>query len=187
MKSLLAAALALALAAPLPATAKDVAGQAFADSVDVGGTQLTLNGVGIRKKVFIKVYAAGLYLPKVTHDADGVVTPDVPKRVRMVFLRGVTRAQVMDAFKEGFEKNTGGSDLPDLIAKLEKLTPAIPAEFKEGQELTVSYVPGEGAIVKGTGTDAVTIPGKAFADALFRNWFGKYPADGGLKTGLLGN
>lgn len=184
MNRLLATALALAVAAPAVTSAREVAGKPFADTVDVGGRKLTLNGAGIRKKLFVKVYAAGLYLPAATADADAAVAADGPKLVRMVFLRGVSRNQVMDAFKEGFEKNSGGPTLGELLGKLEQLAPAIPEELKEGQELTVAYVPGEGTTVRGSA--AVTIGGKPFADALFRNWLGPSPADSDLKKGLLG-
>jgi hypothetical protein len=32
----------------------------------------------------------------------------------------------------------------------------------------------------------VTVPGKAFADALLLNWLGTKPADDGLKDAMLG-
>jgi hypothetical protein len=184
MRTLLAAVLTLALAGP--AAARDVAGQAFGDAVELGGRKLALNGAGIRKKLFIKVYAAGLYLEAASADADAVVAADAPKLVRMVFLRGVSRDQVMGAFREGFEKNSAGPGLPELLGKLDRLAPAIPADLEEGNELTVAYVPGEGTTVRGSGGGTVTVAGKVFADALFRSWLGPSPADGDLKKGLLG-
>jgi hypothetical protein len=185
MKKLLAAAgLALALAAA-PAGARDVAGQPFADALDLAGQKLALNGAGIRKKLFIKVYAAGLYVTATGADADALVAADAPKLVRMVFLRGVTRDQVLGAFREGFEKNSAGPGLADLLRKMDDLAPAIPAAFKEGDELVVAYVPGEGATIRSGGASA-RVAGKPFADALFRNWLGPSPADGDLKKGLLG-
>jgi hypothetical protein len=176
--------LALVLASP-PAAARDVAGQAFADGLELGGQKLALNGAGIRKKLFIKVYAAGLYVTPASADADAVIAADAPKLVRMVFLRGVSRDQVLGAFREGFEKNSGGPALPELLRKLDELVPAIPADFKEGQELVVAYVPGEGATIR-SAAGSVLVAGKPFADALFRNWLGASPADGDLKKGLLG-
>jgi hypothetical protein len=186
MKSLLlAAALALCLAAPAPARAAKAAGVEFPDRVEAGGQTLRLNGVGLRKKLFIKVYAGGLYLQEPSRDAAAVVASDAPKRVRMVFLRDVTKKQVMDAYREGFEKNSGGPGLKDLLAKLDRIAPAIPAELKEGAELVVTYVPGEGTTVASPAGKA-TVDGKEFADALFKNWLGASPADESLKEGLLG-
>lgn len=184
MKKLAAAALALCVATP--ALARKVAGVEFPDSAVVGGQTLQLNGAGLRKKFIIKVYAGGLYLAEPSKDAAAVVAADAPKRVRMVFLRDVTKAQVLDAYREGFEKNSGGPGLPALVAKLEQIAPAIPAELKEGAEMLVTYVPGEGTTVVAAGGGTVTVAGKEFADALFRNWLGTKPADDGLKEGMLG-
>jgi hypothetical protein len=184
MKKTLAAALALSLATP--ALARKVAGIEFPDSVEVGGKTLKLNGAGLRKRFVVKVYAGGLYLAEPSADPAAIVAADAPKRVRMVFLRGVAKAQILDAYREGFEKNSGGPGLADLVAKLDRIAPAIPAELKEGAEMSVSYVPGEGTTVVAAGGGTATVEGKDFADALFRNWLGPKPADDDLKAGLLG-
>jgi hypothetical protein len=184
MKKLAAALALLALASP--ARAVKVGGVEFQDAIDVDGAKLTLNGAGIRKKFVIKVYAGGLYLAAPSKDADAIVAADAPKRVRMVFLRDVSRKQIMDAYRDGFRANSGGPNLEPLLAKLEKLTPAIP-DLKEGAEMFVTYVPGKGTTVAAAGGGApVTVEGKDFADAMFRNWLGGEPADAGLKEAMLG-
>jgi hypothetical protein len=183
MKKLALALAALALA--LPAQAKKVADVDFPDSIDVGGQTLKLNGVGIRQKMMFKVYVGGLYLAAPTSDAAAVVAADAPKRVRMVFMRDVDKKKILETYKEGFENNSGGPGLAGLVAKLDQLAPAL-ADMKEGSEMTVTYVPGQGTTVAAAGGGSVTIEGKDFADALFRNWFGPKPADGDLKEALLG-
>jgi hypothetical protein len=152
----------------------------------VGGKTLALNGTGLRKRFIVKVYAAGLYVPERSGDAAAIVASDAPKLVRMVFLREVTRAQVMGAYREGFEKNSAGPGLQGLLAKLDRIASAVPEELKDGDEMTVVYVPGQGTTVSATGTKPVTVDGKEFADALFLNWLGSHPADSDLKKGLLG-
>ncbi len=183
MKKLAAAVLALAVATP--ALARKVAGVEFPESIDVGGHKLALNGAGVRKKFIIKVYAGGLYLPQRSSDAAAIVAADAPKRVRMVFLRGVSKKQIMDAYREGFEKNSAGPGLKDLLAKLDQIAPAIP-DLKEGAEMFVTYVPGEGTTVAAAGGGKATVPGKELADALFLNWLGRAPADADLKAAMLG-
>jgi hypothetical protein len=183
MKKLALALAALALA--LPAQAKKVADVDFPDSIDVGGQTLKLNGVGIRKKMMFKVYVGGLYLAAPTSDAAAVVAADAPKRVRMVFMRDVDKKKILETYKEGFENNSGGPGLAGLVAKLDQLAPAL-ADMKEGSEMTVTYVPGQGTTVTAAGGGSVTIEGKEFGDALFRNWFGAKPADGDLKDAMLG-
>jgi hypothetical protein len=183
MKKLAAAALALAVATP--ALAKKVGGVEFPDTVDVGGAKLVRNGAGVRKKFIVSVYAGALYVTQRSSDPQAIIAADAPKRVRMVFLRDVKKDQIMGAYREGFEKNSAGPGLKDLLAKLEAIAPAIP-NLKEGAEMFVTYVPGEGTTVAAAGGGKTTVPGKEFADAMFRNWLGPAPADEGLKEAMLG-
>src|SRR5947209_15933138 len=53
---------AAALSSPAPGRAGTLAGVTLPDSVQAGSESLVLNGMGLRKKLFIKVYVAGLYL-----------------------------------------------------------------------------------------------------------------------------
>lgn len=68
---------------------------------------------------------------------------------------------------------------------VDKVGAIVPAEIKEGQSLAVTYRPGKGTTVS-SGLGEVTVEGKDFADAMFRNWLGESPADGGLKERMLG-
>lgn len=181
----LAAALA-ALALALPAQARKAGGVEFPDTIEVAGNKLALNGAGVRKRFVVQVYAGGLYVAEKSGDAAAIVAADQPKRVRMVFLRDVTRKQIMDAYRDGFRANSGGPQLDALIQKLSRIEAAIP-DMRKGGEMFVTYVPGEGTTVAAAGGGKpVTVEGKDFADALFRNWLGPEPADRDLKKALLG-
>ena len=182
MKPVLAALLGLALAAP--ASAREVAGVKMDETVTVAGQTLALNGAGIRKKFVIKVYVGALYLAAPASDPEAIVAADAPKRVRMVFLRDVGRDSILGAFRDGFDANSG-AQAAQARADLERVAGAIP-DVKEGGELVVTYVPGEGTTLSATGGGSATVPGKAFADALFRNWLGTKPADQDLKKAMLG-
>ncbi|HET8541682.1 MAG TPA: chalcone isomerase family protein [Anaeromyxobacter sp.] len=178
-----AALAALALAAP--ALARQVAGVQFADTLTVGGRELKLNGAGIRTKLFVKVYAGALYLAEPSQDAAAILAADGPRRVRMVFLRDVDKKKIMETYREGFQKNSAGPELQALLAKLDRIAPAI-VDMRRGAEMFVTYVPGEGTTVASAGATPVTIEGKDFADAMFRNWLGSQPADADLKKAMLG-
>ena len=180
MQKLIAAAAALALA--VPALAREVGGVEFPDTVDVAGQPLKLNGAGVRTKFIVKVYAGGLYLAQPAHEADAIVAADEPKRVRMVFLRDVDKKKILDTYRKGFEANGAA---PATLAKLETLAPAL-VDMRKGAEMFVTYVPGQGTTVAAAGGQPVTIEGKDFADAMFRNWLGPKPADGDLKKAFLG-
>ena len=171
------------------ASAGKVAGVEFPDSVNVGGKKLALNGAGVRKKfAVLKIYAGGLYVAHRAHDAEAIIEADAPRLVRMVFLRGVSKTLIMDAYRDGFEKNSPGPALFDLLANLETIAPAIPDDVKKGTEMFITYVPGEGTTVRSSGgakLKPVTVRSKEFADAMLRLWIGPVPADGDLKTAML--
>ena len=52
-------------------------------SIQVEGRPLQLMGMGLRKKLWIKVYLASLYLEKPAADAAQVIASDQVKRVQM--------------------------------------------------------------------------------------------------------
>jgi hypothetical protein len=62
-KWLLAAAVSLCACASF-AQVQTVSGVKYDENIDFRGTKLHLNGAGIRYKFVVKVYTAGLYLPK---------------------------------------------------------------------------------------------------------------------------
>jgi hypothetical protein len=85
--------------------AASLAGVTLPDTVQVGGTTLVLNGLGLRKKFVVKVYVAGLYLEQKSSDAGAIIKADAPKRIVMQFLHGASKSQMADAFDESFNNN----------------------------------------------------------------------------------
>jgi hypothetical protein len=184
MKQALAALALAAVLAPARAPAVEVGGVNFPETVTVNGTDLRFNGAGIRRKFVIEVYVGGLYLAAPSSDAEQVIAADQPKRVRMVFLRDVDRKSILGAFRDGFENNSK-AQLGALVAKLDQIAPVI-TDVKKGGEILVTYVPGAGTIVTGPSGQSAKVEGKEFADAMFRNWLGKEPADARLRKRMLG-
>jgi hypothetical protein len=90
------AALAVALAMPLAASAQEpartVAGVAYPAQAGVGGQTLQLNGAGIRYKAIFKVYTAGLYLEKPAASLQEIAALPGPKRVSVTMLREIDSA-----------------------------------------------------------------------------------------------
>ncbi|WP_224368312.1 chalcone isomerase family protein [Hyalangium versicolor] len=182
--TLSAVVLSLALALPALAQEKEVAGVKFPATLSVDGKELKLNGAGLRKKVFFKVYAVGFYLENTTQDGAQAISSDQTKVVRMSMLRDLEKEKITEAISEGVEKNNK-AQMPALKDRLETFNKAIP-DLKKGDELTLTYVPGKGTRVQSKGGQEISVEGKDFADALFGVWLGSNPVDDGLKKGMLG-
>src|SRR5579862_7726247 len=61
---------------PPPIAGATLAGVTFPDRIDIDGHSLVLNGLGVRKKLFIKVYVGALYLPQKEASAPNVLGAD---------------------------------------------------------------------------------------------------------------
>ena len=85
------------------ALAGELEGATLPDTLKAGEKTLKLNGLGLRKKAMLKVYVGGLYLESPSRDASAILAADQAKAIRMHFLRDLTKAQLVEAFQEGFE------------------------------------------------------------------------------------
>lgn len=172
-----------ALLFTLPAMARKLEGVELPPTATVEGKELKLNGAGVRSKFWVNVYVAGLYLQTPSKDATTIISSDQLKRVQLQMLRDLTRQQVADAVKEGFEKNSK-ADLPRLQERLDRFVANL-RDYKKGEQMVITYIPGKG-ILLGGGGEKSAIEGKDFADALFAVWLGRFPVDDNLKKGLTG-
>jgi hypothetical protein len=181
---LLVVAAAMAVAIAPASSAAELAGVTLPDTLTASGKTLRLNGLGLRKKAIFKVYVGGLYLETPSHDPAAILRSDAAKAVRLHFVRDVSKDQLTGAFAEGFEANA--KDAADRQkANVERLY-ALVSDMKEGDELTLVYVPAAGtAIFKGS-NQLGSIDGNDFAAALFAIWLGPAPPSPGLKTGMPG-
>lgn len=183
MRSRIAALLSVAVA--VPALALTLAGVTLDDHATVAGQTLVLNGAGLRKKLFIKVYVGGLYLPSKQSNAAAILASDAPRRMVMHFLYSVSKDQMCDAWNEGLEQNTknASAEVKGAFKTLCNLMEPIP----KGNRLVLTYVPGTGTTVEVNGKNKGTLPGKATADAIVATWIGPDPAPGEeFKKNVLG-
>jgi hypothetical protein len=169
----------------LPALSKEREGVTAPPVVEVAGRPLQLMGMGLRKKLWFKVYLASFYLERLTEDGGQAISSDQIKQVRMHMLRDLERDKIVEAVQEGFQKNSG-PDMPRLRERLDRFLKAIP-DLKGGQQILITYLPGRGTVLKAGGGEEITVPGKDFADALFSVWLGKSPVDDDLKGEMLRN
>jgi hypothetical protein len=173
-----------ALVLSVPAFAGSLAGVTLPDTVNVNGKDLVLNGMGLRKKAIFKVYVGALYLPAKSADAEAVIKLDEPKRMVMHFVRDVGKEKIAEGWKEGFANNSPAT-LETLQQRLDEFA-ALWVDMADGDEATMTYVPGIGLKVEMKGKEVGLLQGKAFADAVLACWLGPHPPSEDLKTGVLG-
>ncbi len=187
------AALAMALAMPLAATAQEpprtVAGVAYPAQAGVGGQTLQLNGAGIRYKAIFKVYTAGLYLEKPAASLQEIAALPGPKRVSVTLLREIDSAELGKLFARGIEDNMERARFSRLVPGVLRMSDIFTQHKKllPGENFSVDWVPGQGAqvFVKGQAQGA-PFQEPEFFQALLGIWLGPHPADDQLKKALLG-
>ncbi|RMG59292.1 MAG: hypothetical protein D6717_01565 [Gammaproteobacteria bacterium] len=176
----------LALWLVTPLQAATVAGIDFPPRVQSDEGSLLLNGAGLRRKFFIKVYAAGLYLPQRVHEARQILAANSPWRVEMQIIHSrISAEKINSAWREGFEKNQDAAMLERLAPRLERFQQLFP-DLHEGQRLVFEHWPGQGVRIALDGRELGRIEGDDFARALLAVWLGPEPADDDLKAGMLG-
>jgi len=165
------------------AAALEVAGVQLAPTVSIGGESLQLNGYGIRKKFFFKIYVGSLYTTQPATSTAQVLALPGAKLVRMDFLYGkVEKEKIVEAFAEGFEKNSPGLiDSPNAKAFLGWFD----ADFVKGDQVDL-LVAADGTVSasdNGRVLGSVTDP--ALARGVLLIYLGDQPADADLKAGML--
>jgi len=177
--------LSLMLLVPAFAFAASLADVNLDDKVVVNGQTLSLNGIGLRKKLFFKIYVGGLYLTAKSSNPATILAADSPRRMTMHFLYSVSKDQMCDAWEEGLEANTpnASAEVKTAFKTLCSWMEPIP----KGNRLVLTYVPGTGTTVEINGKAKGTLPGKATADAIVSTWIGPKPAMGDdFKNAILG-
>jgi len=153
------------------------------------GTELLLNGAGLRSRFLVQVYVIGLYLPERKNTDAEVLAHAGGKRVRIVMLRDVTARQMTDGLLKVMQKNNGEAELAAVHAGVEVFRSMLLALDKvpKGTTFDIDYSPKSGTrfavdgIPKGR-----PIAGEPFYRAVLRIWIGDKPEQPTLKQALLG-
>jgi hypothetical protein len=107
-KRILLSALAVVALGAGAVQAKECKGISFPDQAQVEGTNLTLNGLGLRQATAFKVnvYVAALYVAKTSSDANALLGSSAPSELILQFVRNVGADDLRKGWSEGFEKNS---------------------------------------------------------------------------------
>lgn len=163
-------------------------GAKFDDTVKVGGSDLVVNGLGVRSK-FGKRYVAALYLPSKSSDADVIVASKGPKRVMLHLLKDGDGKTFGKAFVGGIEDNSSESEMAAIKDRISVFSTMMQSmgDVKAGSVVVIDWLPEKGTLVsvnnKALGKE---IAGEDFFKALLKVWLGKSPVQSDLKAGLLG-
>jgi hypothetical protein len=172
----------------VPVFAGELAGVSMDDTLLIGEKTVTLQGMGIRTKTFlkVKVYVAGLYMENPSNDPNKIISADETKRIFILGIGPTMKAKaIKDALWSGFDANT--PDRPeDLQKKMETVADFFTEPAEKGDTFGFTYEPGKGTTVTIKGKAMGTVPGKDLMEAVFAIWFGDQPADKGLKESVLG-
>jgi len=165
---------------------KEISGVKVSNTLAVEGHDLTLNGAGLREKMWIDLYVGALYLPKKSSNAAEIMSSNDAQAIKLTIVSGmITSEKMISAVNEGFESSTGKNTAP-IKTKIDKFKSFFKEEIKKGDEFVIANIPGKGVVVSKNGVTKGSIDGLDFKKALFGIWLSNKPADDDLKKGMLG-
>ena len=171
------------------AQALEVEGFRFENSIRLGGADLVLNGVGVRRRFFVPVYVGALYVPQRSSDPEVLLSQRGPRRMSLRFVRDVEAELFMNSLDAGMRKHYSPEQLAAWKSQWQTLSAVIAnvVVARRADHVTWDYTPETGARVMQNSVPIIpSIPGEDFYNAVLRVWLGPQPADADLKRGLLG-
>jgi len=170
------------------ANALNIGGIHLQEQMQVGGKLLQLNGAGIRTKWFFDVYVCGLYLPVKQTSAKSIINSGDENRVVLHMLRELTSQKLYGAFKEAIESSQTTDVLLAIQPQLNQMEQIFESVelVKEGDIITLDFIPTSGTKITVNGTTRGTVPGAGFNRAILGIWLGDMPISDDLKAGMLG-
>jgi hypothetical protein len=163
-----------------------VGGVKIPDSVELDGEILNLYGVGLRKKLFIKVYAGALYIAGSPGETSLLESTGTSKSMRMHIIHSkIAAKKVRNAWTDGLRNNLTDEKFAAIEARLEQFNNLFP-NLHEGDVLEMNFQSGKGTEVVLNGESRGSVEGDDFFSSLLLVWIGDKPADKNLKLGILG-
>jgi len=189
-----AAVLALAAAASLPAQAVRYEGQDFADTLQLGGSTLVLNGTGKRQVAIYPLYLAALYLPQKATAPDAIYAEPGPKRLEMriviPLVKDVSTQEFVKAISKGVNRNSTEAEKAAVAERVKQFNTAIAevGRVKKGDLLHIDYLPAQGGTILSVNGKVwgKPIEGQDFYTAFLKVFLGDSNSDARLRAGLLG-
>jgi hypothetical protein len=164
--------------------AKTVYDIVLPDTVTVATEQLQLNGYGLRKKFFLKIYLGSLYTEAKATSTEQVLEMPGAKLIRMNFIyHKVECEKITEAFAEGFEKNS--PQLKDNLV-LQQFLDLFTTDFVAGDQVDLELATDGTVSAIHNSKNLGSIHSADLAKAILLIYLGNKPADDNLKAGMLG-
>ena len=126
---------------------KTVSGVKVDSKISVEGESLTLNGAGLREKMWIDLYVGSLYLPTKTSNANEVIDSKDASAIKLDIVSGmITSEKMISAVNEGFENSLNNKTAP-LKGKIDMFKSFFKEEIKKGDVFVIANIPGTGVVV----------------------------------------
>ena len=179
----------LLLLTALSAGAARIGDHTFDDRVRLAGSDLLLNGLGVRSVAWLKGFSAGLYLSERVTTPGQALGQSGPKRLQMKMILDVETKEFVKAFNVSLQRNNTETERAALKARVEQFdrTLAQIGKVKKGDVVNLDFIPGKGLVVSVNGAPQGTpVAGEDLYAGLLKVFIGDRPVDKNLKAGLLG-
>ena len=171
------------------AGAASIADQHFDDRVNLAGSDLVLNGVGLRAVLWLKGYAAGLYLSEKVTTPGQAIALGGPKRLQLKMMLDVDAHEFVKAIDSGMRRNHSETDRAALRERERQFSRNVEriVKLRKGDVVNLDFVPARGLTLTVNGAvQGPPVQGADFFAGILRIFIGERPVDKELKTGLLG-
>ena len=161
----------------------------FPAQVNVGGSNATITGVGIRKKAIFKVYAIASYMDtsksnKAADPYTQLLTDGPAKQITMHFVRDVDAGKVREAFAESLKSNIPNYASSPAKKNAEDFLAAM-VDMKNNGEIVLQWTQGGKLSVVINGQAKASFQDPVLARGVWSIWLGTSPISGDIKTGLV--
>ncbi|KQW43346.1 MULTISPECIES: chalcone isomerase family protein [unclassified Roseateles] len=188
------AVLTLAAASSMSVQAARYEGQEFADSLQLGGNTLVLNGTGKRQVAVYPLYLAALYLPQKATTPHAIYAQTGPKRLELriviPLVKDVSTQEFVKAINKGVNRNSTEAEKAAVAERVKRFNAAITEvdRVKKGDLLVIDYLPAQGGTVLSVNGKVwgKPIEGQDFYTAFLKVFLGDKNSDANLRAGLLG-
>lgn len=162
--------------------AEEYEGVKFDNAYFDEGRELVLQGIGMKRFLFMKAFVAGLYLEK-NEDAMEVLD-NVPKHLEVSYFLSIPGHKLSSYTKSIMKRNISKEEYHRLEHELDKMESYF-VDLEPGDRFSLTYLPDVGTKFAFNGNIIGVIKGEEFGRGIFSVWLGDQPMDQHIKQKIL--